>query len=167
MLCLLATHMALGRVHDSTRWGSFPTPGSARWPCPQGLWVVAARPVETTAHPSKPRWRQPDDLWITSGSFFSFLEEKRTFAAQWSSPVGSTMSNSVPSFHLFFSMLGLGSISAGIIPSLPDFLWGGGLNFLFISILISLSNDECFSHTLSVFFRTCSSHFLMQTFFFW
>ena len=74
-----------------------------------------------------------------------------------------------PSFisSFFLSMPGLGSISAGIIPSLslPDSLWGCGLNFPFISIL-TLSNGECFSHTLGVFFRICSSHFLMQTLFF-
>ena len=112
-------------------------------PAPRGLgwWQLDLLKPQWWPHPSKPRWRQPHDLWITSGSFFSFLEEKCAFAARWCSHVESTRSNSLPSFHLFFSMPGLGSISAGIIPSLslPDSLWGCGLNFPFISIL-TLSN---------------------------
>ena len=74
-------------------------------PAPRGLgwWHLDLLKPQWWPHSSKPRWRQPHDLWITSGSFFSFLEEKRAFAARWCSHVGSTRSNSLLHF-VFFSL---------------------------------------------------------------
>lgn len=132
----------LAGVHGCTRW-AHSSPGSAGWPCPQGLWVVAAQPMETTVvgHPLKLRWRQPwqplNHLW---GHSFLFLKTRERLQLV-SSRVESQKSNSLPLFHLSFLSPWSWQPLCWIIPSPPGFFWGSRLNLWFVPILISLSSS--------------------------
>ena len=143
-----------------------PAPLGAGTPYPRLCQVTL--PPGALGHGSSARWNHSggSTLWNQDGGSADDLSHlwghsslllKRGERLQSCCAVLRDPRNPTAFLHFIFrfSLPGLGSVSAGIIPSLPGFFWGSGLNLWFIPIIISLTKSECFSHTLSVLFRTC------------